>query len=234
MLRLLLIGATSFVSCTYAATFVLSGHTNIVGKTHYVSPDIGDTLADVGYRYDIGINEMRAANPHVPPNKILSTATRLLIPSRYHLPSVPHTGIVINLAEYRLYYFPPDENIVITYPVGIGREGWNTPLGETRVIAKEKNPSWHPSKNLQRESEKNGFPLPDFLPASAYNPLGKHAFRLGWPAILIHGSHTSYGIGERVSAGCIRMRADDIEYLYDFVTVGTRVRVVNEPHTYKG
>lgn len=222
------------IASTFGATYVLSNHANTVGKARYVSPEIGETLADVGYRYDIGLNEMRKANPQVPPNQILSPKIRVLIPSQFHLPSGPHQGIVINLAEFRLYYFPPDENIVITYPVGIGREGWNTPLGITQVVAKQKNPVWRPTANLRNEAEKNGLPLPEYFPASAYNPLGKHALRLGWPEILIHGSRTANGIGTRVSAGCIRMRAEDIEYLYDFIKVGTVVRVINQPQNDKG
>jgi L,D-transpeptidase ErfK/SrfK len=201
----------------------------VIGGIEYAYSEPGETLAEVGARFDIGYDAMVQANPQVEPLASLSSQTRLLIPSQFILPSTPHRGLVINLAEYRLYYFPENDNVVITNPVGIGRRGWSTPLGLTKVVAKQVNPTWHPSAKLVDQAAKDGVLLPNEFPPGPGNPLGKHVLRLGWPTYLIHGTNNANGIGERVSAGCIRMLPDDIEYLFGFVDIGTPVRVINEP-----
>lgn len=217
------------LSHSEAMTLVISEGEDVIGEIQYVHPEFGETLEELGKRYHIGYNEMIRANPHVSPINPLPSNATLLIPSKYILPQADREGIVINLPEYRLYYFPKDENVVMTFPVGIGRVGWNTPIGETRIIAKEVNPVWRPTSKIQREAQKNGVLLPDEFPSGNDNPLGKFALRLKWPAILIHGTNGATLIGDRVSAGCIRMLPDDIEQLFSRVTVGTKVKVVNQP-----
>lgn len=212
-----------------ATTLVIAPDSDVIGGIEYAYPEPGETLAEVGARFDMGYDAMVQANPQVEPLAPLSSQTRLLIPSQFILPSVPRRGLVINLAEYRLYYFPENDNVVITNPVGIGRQGWSTPLGLTKVVSKQLNPSWHPSTRLVNQAAKDGVLLPDEFPPGPGNPLGKHVLRLGWPTYLIHGTNNANGIGERVSAGCIRMLPEDIEYLFGFVDIGTPVRVVNEP-----
>ncbi len=213
----------------YATVLVLPASGNMVGKVKYAQSEIGETIDEVGRRFDIGYYEMVRANPHADPTHPLAANTQLIIPAQFILPDVPRKGIVINLVEYRLYYFPDDENVVLTFPVGIGREGWNTPLGRTKIMSKVVNPAWHPTKKVLAAAEEMGAPIPDFFPPSTNNPLGKHALRLGWPTFLIHGTNRADGVGARVSAGCIRMLPDDIEYLYSIVPVGTPVRIINEP-----
>jgi L,D-transpeptidase ErfK/SrfK len=207
----------------------MSPDDDIVGEIQYVNPQLGETLGDVGIRFDIGFNEMVRANPGVDPIHPLSSRTRLLIPSQYVLPAGLRYGIVVNLAEYRLYYYPPNDNVVITMPVGIGREGWITPVGLTKVTGKERDPVWHPTENVKAAGEKNGTVVPEAFPGGEGNPLGRHVLRLGWPTYLIHGTNRRDGVGQRVSAGCIRMMPEDIEYLFDLVTIGTPVHVINEP-----
>ncbi|CEG57057.1 L,D-transpeptidase family protein [Legionella fallonii] len=214
---------------SHATVLVLPVAGNIVGKVKYAQSEVGESIDEVGRRFDIGYYEMVRANLQVDPIHLLAAGTRLIIPSQFILPDVPRKGIIINLAEYRLYYFPEDENVVITFPVGIGREGWNTPLGRTKITSKVINPAWRPTKKLLAAAEEIGAPIPDFFPPGPNNPLGKHVLRLGWPTFLIHGTNRSDGIGARASAGCIRMLPDDIEYLYSLVTVGTPVRIINEP-----
>lgn len=213
----------------YATTFVLPASGDIVGSIQYTYSRIGESIDEVGRRFDVGYYEMVRANPQADPIHSLATHTRLVIPSQYILPNVHRAGIVINLAEYRLYYFPEDENVVFTFPVGIGKEGWNTPLGHTRITSKVINPIWRPTANVRAAAEEIGASLPEVFPAGSDNPLGKHALRLGWPAILIHGTNRHDGVGARVSAGCIRMLPGDIEHLFSLVSVGTPVRVINEP-----
>ena len=223
----LLLLLVSFIS--KASIWVMQNNDDVVGELQYVTAQIGETLGEVGLRYDMGFNEMANANPGVDPAKPLPTGIRLLIPSQYVLPHVAHQGVVINLAEYRLYYFPPGDNVVISMPVGIGRLGWNTPIGQTKIISKERDPTWRPSAKLRAEAKKNGAPIPDQFPPGYGNPLGRHVLRLGWPTYLIHGTNRRDGVGLRVSAGCIRMMPEDIEYLFEQIEVGTLVRVINEP-----
>ncbi|WP_051546196.1 L,D-transpeptidase family protein [Legionella lansingensis] len=223
----------SFILCLvkslWATTFVLPTQGDLIGAIQYTNPEIGETLSDVGIRFDIGYYEMVRANPQVDPTRPLPIQTRLLIPSQFILPPAPREGLVINLPEYRLYYFPPHDNVVITMPVGIGREGWTTPLGLTKITVKERDPVWRPTANVRAEAAKHGDPIPNEFPPGEVNPLGRHVLRLGWPTYLIHGTNRRDGVGARVSAGCIRMMPEDIEHLFSLVQVGTPVRVLNEP-----
>lgn len=211
----------------FASTYVLPAVGNAVGTIEYIYPEPGESIYEFAQRVDMGYNELLQANPWIDTTHILSEDRPLTISRRFTLPSI-RQGIIINRAEYRLYYFPPDENIVMTYPVGIGRKGWQTPLGKTRVIAKQKNPQWHPTAKLQADAKRHGALLPDYMPSGKYNPLGQYALRLGWSAYLIHGTNQAYGIGMKVSAGCIRMFSQDIEELYARVPVGTLVQIIDK------
>ncbi len=226
---LFLLICSSLSSALMATTLVVPAHGNIVGTLQTISPRSGETLADIGIRYDVGYESMVRANPNQDASRPLPLRAQVLVPTLHILPDVPHEGVVVNLAEYRLYYFPPHDNVVITVPVGIGRAGWNTPLGVTRVVAKEVNPIWRPTANVRAEAANNGTPIPDQFPPGPGNPLGQHVLRLGWPTYLIHGTNRVDGVGARVSAGCIRLQPDDIANLYPLIPVGTPVRVINEP-----
>lgn len=216
------------LSCL-AAVYVLPSNGDVVGDTTQVTVKVGETLSDIGIRYDIGYYEMLLANPQLDPVRPLPLQAKVIIPSQFILPPGPRQGIVINLAEYRLYFFPPNTHKVVTVPVGIGREGWNTPVGITKVIMKEQDPIWRPTENVRAEAAKNGTPIPMQFPPGNGNPLGRHILRLGWPTYLIHGTNRKDGVGSRVSAGCIRLMPEDIASLYDQIPVGTSVRVINEP-----
>ena len=219
----------AITSVAHTATWVIQDQDDLAGEIQNVTAQGGDTLYELGLRYDIGLLEMRAANPRIDPERELAAGTKLIIPSYYILPKGARQGLVINLAEYRLYYFPEGDNVVITMPVGIGRKGWNTPVGTTKVVGKVRDPVWHPTDKLKAEAAKNGAPIPDEFPSGYGNPLGRYALRLGWPTYLIHGTNRRDGIGSQVSAGCLRMIPEDIEYLFDFVALGTPVRIINEP-----
>jgi L,D-transpeptidase ErfK/SrfK len=216
---------------SFGLTFSLPPAGNdIVGEVKVVKTKPGDTLADVARRYGLGINEISQANPGMSTRSRIAGGRKVVIPSRFILPSGQRRGIVINLAEQRLYYFPKGRNIVITEPVGIGKEGqWRTPTGTTQVTAKAKDPAWRPTANVRAEAARNGTPIPEYIPPGPENPLGRHVLRLGWPTYLIHGTNRPEGVGGRVSAGCIRMYPEDIAALYATVPVGTPVRVIDEP-----
>jgi L,D-transpeptidase ErfK/SrfK len=226
---LLLLGVIAMTYNVHATILVIPEQGDLVGDIQHTYSEIGETIDEVGRRFDVGYYDMVRANPHADPIHTLAAHTPLIIPSRFILPPGKRTGIVINLAAYRLYYFPPDENIVVTFPIGIGKEGWSTPTGVTKVTAKAVNPTWKPTADVLAAAEKMGAPLPGVFPPGPNNPLGKHVLRLGWPAFLIHGTNRVDGVGARVSAGCIRMLPSDIEYLYELVSIGTPVKVINEP-----
>jgi L,D-transpeptidase ErfK/SrfK len=194
-----------------------------------------DTLSDIARRFNVGYEEVVRANPTVDP-WLPRAGTRIVLPTQFVLPDGPRTGIVINLAALRLYYFPPRKKgelqTVVTHPIGIGRVGWITPLGSTKVTSKRENPVWNPPASVRREHAADGDPLPARVPAGPDNPLGKYAMNLGWPSYLIHGTNQPYGVGIRASHGCIRMYPEDIAALYDDIPIGTKVTVVNQPMLY--
>jgi L,D-transpeptidase ErfK/SrfK len=172
------------------------------------------------------------ANPNVNPDQI-EAGTQLVIPTVFVLPPAPKKGMVINLAELRMYYYPPDGKTVVTYPLGIGRDaGWSTPLGVTRITEKTKNPTWVPPKSIRDFRKKEGVDLPAAVPPGLENPLGAYRMRLAIPngAYLIHGTNDATGVGRRSSSGCIRMAPEDVEELYEKVPSGTPVNIINEPY----
>lgn len=202
---------------------------NVVGEIITTRSQPGERLGDVGRRFDVGYFEMIEANPGISPDRTLRGWTKVVVPSRYVLPPGPRKGIVINLAELRLYYYTPDGRSVLTEPVGIGREGWATPLGTMNVSSKQKNPSWRPTDLVKAEAAKEGYILPDVWPPGPDNPLGKYKMRLSGTTYLIHGTNRPSGVGKRSSAGCIRMFPEGIEELYPMVGIGTSVRIISRP-----
>ena len=209
--------------------YLPTGGDTVMGQVQQARAQPGENLWQIGRRYDIGYREIRWANPHLSPTQVLNPWTKVTIPSRFVLPSTPRKGIVINLAELRLYYYVPNSNQVITMPVGIGRDGgFDTPTGVTRVIQKKVNPSWRPTANVREDAASKGYILPEVWPPGADNPLGQFAMRLGWHTYLIHGTNRPDGVGRRSSAGCIRMFPEDIENLFHQVAIGTPVQIVNQ------
>jgi len=205
---------------------------DLIGEIRYVEARYEDTLLDIARRYDLGKNEIVNANPGVD-TWLPGKGTRIMLPTRYILPKVPREGLVLNLPEMRLYYFPPARRgkvrRMVTHPISIGRMDWKTPLGKTRISAKQKDPSWRPPKSIQKEALEKGEELPDVVPAGPDNPLGRYALRLGIPGYLIHSTNKPYGLGMRVSHGCIRMYPEDIERLFGRIRVNTPVHIIDEP-----
>jgi L,D-transpeptidase ErfK/SrfK len=214
-------------------TFALSEDTGMVGALYVITASEEDTLVDIARRYDLGYEEIRAANPAVDP-WLPRPGARILLPTRYILPRAPREGIVLNLAALRLFYYPKPgpggSRVVITHPIGIGREEWPTPMGLTRVSERAANPTWRVPESIRREHAAAGDPLPAVVPPGPDNPLGRHALRLAVPGYLIHGTNKPGGIGMRVSHGCIQLFPEDIEPLFEKVAVGTPVRIVDQPY----
>ena len=221
-------------TCVWSSVFNLPDDPNesVVGihpeESFYTNANEEDTLLDVARRYNIGQNEILLVNPKVD-RWLPGTKAAILIPSSRILPDTPRKGLTLNLPEYRLYYFPSDNKTVITHPVSIGRQDWNTPLGQTKIVTKKANPTWTPPASIKKEHAEKGEILPDVVPAGPDNPLGLFALRLGIPGYLIHGTNKPFGVGMRVSHGCVRMYPEDIEKLFPEVTVGMPVNIVNQP-----
>lgn len=156
----------------------------------------------------------------------------MILPTRFILPPGPREGVVINLAEFRLYYYPPGKSVVHTYPLGIGREGWGSPVGSTRITAMTPNPAWYPPKSIREEHAAEGDPLPTVVPPGPNNPLGPFKMNLAMSGYLIHGSNKKFGIGMRVSHGCFRMLNHNVLELSRMVGVGTPVRIIDEPYKF--
>ena len=205
---------------------------DVIGAVGSVPARADDTLLDIARRHGLGYEDIVRANPDVD-TWIPGEGTEVTLPTRYVLPSGPRRGFVLNLAEYRMYYYPEpkagERPVVLTYPMSIGRMDWETPLGKTTVISKVTNPAWYPPESIRAEHAADGDPLPRIVPPGPKNPLGKHAMRLGLPGYLIHGTNRPAGVGMRVTHGCIRMFPEDIEYLFKQVALNTPVRIINEP-----
>lgn len=206
-------------------------NSRLIGQpTHYTVPNDGKPLEAIASRFQMGLLALMEANPGVDP--FLPTAgSRLIIPTQMLLPEGPRKGIVINLSEMRLFYYPKDEPVVHVLPIGIGRLGRETPLMTTYIMSKQADPIWNPTANTRKEYMQNGVVLPKVVPPGPDNPMGKYALRMAHKGgeYLIHGTNKEFGIGLRVSAGCIRLRPDDIEFLFEQVPVGTSVRIIDEP-----
>jgi L,D-transpeptidase ErfK/SrfK len=212
LLACLLMAAT-----TEAASYRLpEGGEDLIGASISLTLAYEDTFAGVSQHYGVGYQELVDANPGVP--------------TAYVLPSAPREGIVINVAEYRLYYYPPGRGSVITFPVGVGRMDFPTPLISTKVVTKIENPSWTPTDAARREHAEMGDPLPHVVPPGPDNPLGHLAIQLSARGYFIHGTNKPFGVGQGVSHGCVRLYPGHIETLAELVPNGTPVYIVNEPY----
>jgi L,D-transpeptidase ErfK/SrfK len=212
-----------------AAYSIASADTHVVGAVIPVRSRYEDTLASLAEAHGLGWRELVDANPEVDP-WLPGDGTVVQLPTKYILPSGPREGIVINVSEFRLYYFPPGGNMVVTYPVGLGRLDFPTPLVNTKVRAAVPNPSWSPGPTARREHAAAGNPLPAVVPPGPDNPMGSMAIVLGIPSYFIHGTNQPFAVGQTASLGCIRMYNNHVETLAEMARSGSPVRIVNEPY----
>jgi len=198
----------------------------MVGSPSVYTARSSDTLLDVARDNDLGYNEIVEANPGLDP-WLPGEGQDIVLPIQWLLPDAPHDGIVLNLGEMRMFYFYSVGRVrmVSTYPIGVGQEGWDTPLGTYRVTGKEANPAWHPPKAIRLEKPE----LPEVVPPGPDNPLGEYKVTLDIPGYLIHGTNRPLGVGRRVSHGCIRLYPDDIKHLYTKIKPGTPVHIIYQP-----
>lgn len=210
--------------------FSLTAGQAMVGSLATIDSRKNDTLSDIARHFGLGYNDITLANADVDP-WALPADQPILLPLQFILPDAPHKGIVLNIANMRLFYYPKSQpNTLLTYPVGIGRDGWNTPLGQTTIVDKKSNPVWTVPESIHREHQELGDPLPKVIHAGPDNPLGSYAMPLGFSNYLIHGTNKPYGIGMQVSHGCVQLYPEDIKTLFNKVKVGTPVRIVHQPY----
>ena len=206
---------------------------SVIGEPQLVRIDGDNTLSDLAREYGLGYDEIVAANPGVDP-WLPGEGTPVLLPTQYILPSGVRSGIVLNVASKRLFWFPEpaagESRLVYTFPIGVGRVGWETPTGSTVVVAKAKDPNWYVPLSVREEHEAMGDPLPAVVPPGPDNPLGNYVLKLDMPGYLIHGTNQPYGVGMRVSHGCVRLYPENIEFLFPEIGNGTAVTIVNEPY----
>ncbi|HET9331591.1 MAG TPA: L,D-transpeptidase family protein, partial [Steroidobacteraceae bacterium] len=215
--------------------FELEPGQDVVGVVQVVKASKDDTLTDLARRFNVGYEEIVRANPKVDP-WLPGEGREIIVPSQFVLPDAPRTGLVINIAAMRIFYYPPakrgERQVVITHPIGIGKVGWRTPEGVTKIVRRQKDPTWRVPVSVRKEHHENGEDLDPVIGPGPDNPLGKYAFYLQWPSYLIHGTNKPAGVGLRSSHGCIRLYPEDIEQFFNAVPVGTEVRVVNQPFVF--
>jgi L,D-transpeptidase ErfK/SrfK len=232
LIKLLIIFLASAYSCAFALTFPIHQDTEVVGEVITFKAKYEDTFAHYARTYDMGAYALERANPGVD-EWIPGEGTKITIPSAFILPPETRQGIVINLPELRLYYYDQKNGQVSTYPIGIGKAGWSTPVTTGKVTDKTENPTWVVPASILAEHKVSGEPIPGLVggavPPGEHNPLGKYRLRLSIPGYLIHGTNSPIGVGRRVTHGCVRMFPVDVEELFNKVPVGTPVLIVNDP-----
>jgi L,D-transpeptidase ErfK/SrfK len=215
--------------------FEIDPTTEIVGYVQKTIVSKEDTLPDIARRFDVGYEEILLANPGVDP-WLPGVGREVVVPTQFVLPAAPHAGVVVNVAAMRIFYYPPhkkgEPQLVYTHPIGIGRVGWRTPEGTTKIVSRTKDPVWVVPKSVRDEHAEDGEKLPPRVPAGPDNPLGQYMFRLSWPSYLIHGTNKPYGVGMRSSHGCMRLYPEDIAVFFDLIPIGTTVTVVNQPYLF--
>lgn len=217
-----------YAAILQATTFDITPDTKMVGENYTVKIEYNDTFSSLARRHNVGYYELVEANPHIDPWNPEDDA-ELLIPNKFILPPGARKGVIVNLAELRLYSFSPDGKTVTTFPIGIGSELWPTPLSAGTIVSKQKNPSWIPPESIKREHEERGDYLPDVVPPGPDNPLGDYKMKLSIPGYMIHGTNRPEGIGRRITHGCMRMYPEDIEILFNQVSVNTPVHIIHAP-----
>ena len=195
---------------------------DLIGEPTYYMTRGDETLLDIAMERNLGVPEISAVNPGVDP-WVPGAETLITLPTQFLLPDAPHKGIVVNYGDLRLYHFRKDGSVE-TFAIGVGRDGFELKMGQTKIVRKKEQPTWYPTESTLRDKPE----LDTVVPPGPDNPLGEYALYLGWPTYLIHGTNKPYGVGRRVSRGCIRMYPQGVERLFAEIPVGTPVTAVNQ------
>lgn len=202
---------------------------SLIGQLQYSTANADDNVLSIQKRYDVGYNAIEHVNPHLDPSKTFPSGATVVVPTQHLLPNQPREGIVINLPEMRMYYYPAGTHEVLTYPIGIGKIGKTIPITKTAITRKVENPIWIPPADIREYNLKQGIVLPSVMPAGPDNPLGPYAIYMGVPTYLIHSTIFPESVGKRASFGCIRMYESDIKDFFPSVKGGIPVAIINSP-----
>ncbi|HLB42282.1 MAG TPA: L,D-transpeptidase family protein [Gammaproteobacteria bacterium] len=225
-LIILLFGFTN----SYATSYQLPPNNEaLIGKVRYHITTVGENVITLAKQYDLGYNAVESANPHMNMARGFTPGNTLQIPSQYLIPNQPRQGIVINLPEMRMYYYPKGSHEVVTYPIGIGKIGKTIPITKTRITGKIKDPTWIPPQDIREFNLEQGIVLPSIMPPGPDNPLGSYAIYMRIPTYLMHSTIFPESVGRRASFGCIRMYESDIQSLFPSVYSGIPVVIINSP-----
>lgn len=205
----------------------------VVGAPKKVIPQGRNTLLDIARHFELGYHEITLANPKVDV-WVPEVHGEIVIPTQFILPPKPWTGVIINIPQRRLFYFPKpakgEKPAVITFPISIARDGWSTPLGDTKIVGKHKDPAWWVPKSIREEHKAAGDEnFPEYFPPGPNNPMGMLAVGLGFKSIFIHGTNKPWGLGMRTSHGCLHLYPENAVTFFDLIAVGEAVRVIDEP-----
>lgn len=227
LLKLLLL-VIMLSACVYPKTYALKEGQSVYGDLEFKVYKGENDLYEIARQYDVAYDVLLAANPGLEKGEV-KLGSVIVLPTKFMLPNVRHNGMVVNLAERRLFLFRPKEKKFDVYPVSIGRSGWETPLGKYKIIEKTKDPTWFVPKSLYDDQVKKGVDMPKFIKPGPDNPLGKYSMRLSHPTYLIHGTNDPNRIGRNVTAGCINMYPEDVEALFMHTAIDTPVNLINQP-----
>lgn len=207
----------------YAGAVGAAPYSDLVGTFAQHRAGAGETMVEIARRYSLGFVELVAANPGV--NPWIPDGHELVLPTAHLLPDAAQEGIVVNLADQRLYFFPPWPGPVQSYPISIGKDKNQSPVGITSVVGKREQPTWIPPASIRAEKPY----LPAAVPPGPTNPLGAFSLDLGLPSYRIHGTSSPFSIGRRATHGCIRLYPEGIAALFPQVALGLPVRLVDQP-----
>lgn len=227
----LLLVSVGFPCVSHATDFALpTSNDALIGDVQYISITSPDRTANVAQHFNLGLNAIVDANPGVGEGSTLPTGSTVKIATQFLLPPMARKGIVINLSEMRMYYYPKGKNVVMTFPIGIGKIGKTIPVAATSIVRKVVNPVWIPPADIRQFNKDQGIELPAVMEAGPDNPLGPYAIYLRIPTFLIHSTIFPESIGRRASFGCIRMNETDIKEFFPLVEPGTPVMIIDMPN----
>jgi L,D-transpeptidase ErfK/SrfK len=214
----------------FAASYPLPpASESLIGQNHLIITGPNETVVTVAKQYDLGFNALENANPQLDMGRGFPNGSAVQLPTQHLLPNQPRRGIIVNLPEMRMYYYPAGTNEVLTYPIGIGKIGKTIPIKEAVITKKVKDPTWKPPQDIREFNMEQGIVLPRVMPAGPDNPLGPYAIYMTIPTYLIHSTIFPESVGKRASFGCIRMYQADIKTFFPSITEGIPIVISNAP-----
>lgn len=191
----------------------------------------GDTLGDISSQFGEDRDVLARENGMDPNDykKPLVIGQKLSINYRHIIPAIRNNGIVINLAQRRLFLFKDGKLVGHSHLIAAGDPSWQTPTGPFHVISHIKDKTWVVPASIQAEMRDKGQPVLTAVPPGPDNPLGGYWIGTSLPNIGIHGTIEPESIFRYESHGCMRMRHEDIQEVFSRVKKGDSGQVIYSP-----